>query len=50
MLGFQFAIGALNDIADVEADRLSKPTNPIPAGLVPTGLAVGIVAVGQRGR
>ena len=46
MLGFQTSIGALNDIADVEADRLSKPRKPIPAGLVRTELAVGIVAIG----
>lgn len=46
MLGFQFSIGALNDLVDVEADRLGKPRKPIPAGLVPTELAVGIVAIG----
>ena len=46
MLGFQFSIGALNDVADVEADRLAKPRKPVPAGLVPTELAVGIVVFG----
>ena len=46
MLGFQFSIGALNDLADVEADRRGKPRKPIPAGLVPLELAVGIVALG----
>ena len=45
MLGFQFSIGALNDLADVEADRVVKPRKPIPAGLVPIELAVGIVIV-----
>ena len=46
MLGFQISIGALNDLADVEADRLVKPRKPIPAGLVPIELAVGIVVLG----
>ena len=46
MLGFQFSIGALNDLADVDADRVVKPRKPIPAGLVPIELAVGIVIVG----
>lgn len=46
MLGFQFSIGALNDIADAEADRLGKPGKPIPAGLVPVEVAAGIVVLG----
>lgn len=34
MLGSQLAIGAVNEIADVELDRAAKPHKPIPAGLV----------------
>lgn len=46
MLGFQFSIGALNDVTDVEADRPGKPHKPIPAGLVPVELAAGLVVAG----
>ncbi len=46
MLGFQFSIGALNDVADVEADRPSRPRKPIPAGLVPIELAIALVVLG----
>jgi 4-hydroxybenzoate polyprenyltransferase len=46
MLGFQFSIGALNDIVDVEADRPWKPRKPIPGGLIPTESAVAIVVLG----
>jgi 4-hydroxybenzoate polyprenyltransferase len=46
MLGFQFSIGALNDITDVEADRRSKLHKPIPAGLVPVELAAAVVILG----
>ena len=46
MLGFQFSIGALNDVADVEADRPWKPRKPIPAGLVPVEWAITIVVLG----
>ena len=46
MLGFQFSIGALNDVADVEADRPSKPRKPIPAGLIPIESATVIVVLG----
>lgn len=34
MLGLQFAIGAVNDLADASRDRLSRPHKPLPAGLV----------------
>jgi 4-hydroxybenzoate polyprenyltransferase len=34
MLGGQVAIGAINELVDVELDRLSRPDKPIPAGLV----------------
>jgi 4-hydroxybenzoate polyprenyltransferase len=40
MLGFQFSIGAINDIADADADRQLKPYKPIPAGRVGPGVAV----------
>lgn len=33
MLGGQLAVGAVNELADVELDRVSKPSKPIPAGL-----------------
>ncbi|MGD8485380.1 MAG: UbiA family prenyltransferase [Chloroflexota bacterium] len=46
MLGFQFSIGALNDVADVEADRPWKPRKPIPAGHVPIELAAAVVVLG----
>jgi 4-hydroxybenzoate polyprenyltransferase len=46
MLGFQFSIGALNDVADVEADRLWKPRKPIPAGLIPIKFASTFVVLG----
>lgn len=34
MLGIQFAIGAINDLADADADAIGHPTKPIPAGSV----------------
>jgi 4-hydroxybenzoate polyprenyltransferase len=34
MLGMQFAIGATNDVVDRERDRMTKPSKPIPAGLI----------------
>jgi 4-hydroxybenzoate polyprenyltransferase len=34
MLCYQFAIGAVNDIADVEADRIHKPSKPLASGAV----------------
>ena len=48
MFGFQAAIGALNDVMDAEADRLVKPSKPIPAGAisVPAALALGGVGAG----
>jgi 4-hydroxybenzoate polyprenyltransferase len=46
MLGLQFSIGALNDVADVEDDRPWKPRKPIPAGLIPIEFAITIVVLG----
>jgi 4-hydroxybenzoate polyprenyltransferase len=45
MLAIQFAIGAINDVADADRDRAAKRAKPIPAGSVsPQGAAVlGIV-------
>ena len=44
MLGIQFCIGAVNDIADVRLDERTKPWKPIPAGLVtmPTARSIAI--------
>ena len=34
MLGFQFSIGAVNDLIDEPLDARMKPAKPIPAGLI----------------
>lgn len=34
MFGGQLAIGAVNELVDVELDRIARPSKPIPAGLV----------------
>jgi len=44
MLALQASIGAVNDLADIEADRLGKPAKPIPAGLVTPPVALGWAA------
>lgn len=44
MLCIQFAIGALNDWADRELDTETKPSKPIPSGLVSSRTAL-VVAV-----
>ena len=50
MLGMQLSIGAVNDIADVELDRIGKPAKPIPAGMVSIGVARSwAVATGMLG-
>ena len=46
MLGFQFSIGALNDIVDAEADGPWKARKPIPAGLIPVEFAIAVVGLG----
>lgn len=46
MLGYQFSIGALNDITDREADRLRRTPKPIPAGLVQVRAAAVVVVIG----
>lgn len=45
MLCFQFAIGAANDVMDEDLDRATKPSKPIPAGLVPRSAAIGVATV-----
>ena len=50
MLGIQFAIGSINDVADADADVVTKPTKPIATGLLSRTAAlrigVGCAAVG----
>lgn len=45
MLLLQFSIGTVNDLADLELDRRSKPWKPLPAGLVAEPVARGIAIV-----
>jgi 4-hydroxybenzoate polyprenyltransferase len=47
MLGLQFAIGAVNDLADARADTASKPSKPIPSGLVSRRTATGVALAGM---
>jgi 4-hydroxybenzoate polyprenyltransferase len=50
MLAIQAAIGAANDWADAPADATSRPTKPIPAGLVARSFAARVdVAAGALG-
>ena len=42
MLTIQCAIGVMNDWADRDLDAREKPWKPIPAGLVPARLALGV--------
>ncbi len=43
MLALQLSIGAANDVADVARDRVSRPTKPIPAGIIAPRVAVTFV-------
>lgn len=45
MLAIQVAIGALNDWVDRARDAREKPAKPIPAGLVPPRVALGVAVV-----
>ncbi|HEX7490801.1 MAG TPA: UbiA family prenyltransferase [Candidatus Limnocylindrales bacterium] len=45
MLGIQFAIGSINDVADIVPDSIGKPTKPIPSGFVRRGAALAIAIV-----
>ncbi len=46
MLGGQLAVGATNEIVDIELDRVTKPHKPLVSGLVSTRGAYCMVAVG----
>lgn len=46
VLGSQVAVGALNDWADRDRDRVAQPTKPIPAGELSPATALGVAAVG----
>lgn len=46
MLALQFAIGAVNDLADADADAVAKPGKPIPSGLVSRRTATGVAVTG----
>jgi 4-hydroxybenzoate polyprenyltransferase len=46
MFGGQLAVGATNEIVDIELDRVSKPHKPIPSGLVSRRGAFTVVATG----
>jgi 4-hydroxybenzoate polyprenyltransferase len=50
MLAIQFAIGAINDVADADGDRQANRQKPIPAGALAQGtaalLGVALLAVG----
>ena len=46
MIAMQSAIGSLNDIADVEADRGRKPGKPLPREAVSVGTAHAVVVGG----
>jgi 4-hydroxybenzoate polyprenyltransferase len=46
MLGGQLLVGITNELVDSETDRLSKPSKPIPAGLVSRRGAVLFGAIG----
>lgn len=46
MLGGQIVVGVANELADVETDRLTKPSKPVPAGLVSWRGAIGLGGVG----
>ena len=39
MFCLQVSIGAVNDLADIELDRVGKPAKPIPAGMVSVPVA-----------
>lgn len=49
MLLLQASIGALNDLLDLDDDRLVKPLKPLVGGVVGPGHARAVVAVGLAG-
>jgi 4-hydroxybenzoate polyprenyltransferase len=46
MVSLQASIGALNDLADLPADAISKPAKPLVRGVVTPALARAVVAAG----
>ena len=46
VLGSQIAVGALNDWADRDRDRIAQPSKPIPAGELTPRTALVVAAVG----
>jgi 4-hydroxybenzoate polyprenyltransferase len=49
MLLLQFAIGAANDVADIEPDRIGHPRKPIPSGRITVARARIVFAVSASG-
>ncbi len=49
MLGLQFCIGAANDVLDAPRDAISKPSKPIPRGLVSRRVAIAVAVVAGAG-
>ncbi len=45
MLGFQFAIGVTNDLADAPSDRLTHPRKPLATGVLSSRDAEGVLIV-----
>jgi 4-hydroxybenzoate polyprenyltransferase len=45
MLGFQFAIGVTNDIADASSDRLAHPEKPLASGALSSRDAAGVLVL-----
>lgn len=45
MLGFQFAIGVTNDLADAPSDRVSHPRKPLATGVLSSRDAAGVLVV-----
>ncbi|HEV2107612.1 MAG TPA: UbiA family prenyltransferase [Thermomicrobiales bacterium] len=45
MLGGQLAIGAVNEIVDADLDALSKPSKPIPAGIIRPSSAIRLTVI-----
>lgn len=43
------AANALNDVFDLEIDRVNRPERPLPSGLVSVGAARGLAGVGTAG-
>jgi 4-hydroxybenzoate polyprenyltransferase len=46
MLGCQIVVGVVNELVDAETDRMTRPSKPIPSGLVSFRGAVALGAAG----